>query len=94
VVVQGFLPYSQHPAITTAFPSFQNQKGNMVHLHQRQSQQRRRQQQQQQKRPVSTFLYMLAKSGGKLITSTEQYVDMVLSPNVPKPVMVFFTAPW
>mmetsp|Transcript_4131 Transcript_4131/g.6270 ORF Transcript_4131/g.6270 Transcript_4131/m.6270 type:complete len:180 (+) Transcript_4131:347-886(+) len=41
-----------------------------------------------------TQLTMVAKTGGKYITTTEQYSDLVLNPEAPRPVMVFFSAPW
>ena len=42
----------------------------------------------------SSHLRAVAKSGGKLIVSEEEFGNSVLSPNASKPVMVFFTAPW
>jgi len=35
-----------------------------------------------------------SKTGATLITSSEEFADSVLNPDVTKPVMVFFTAPW
>lgn len=35
-----------------------------------------------------------SKSGAKLIESTEDYQQAAMSPEVNKPVLVFFTAPW
>ena len=42
----------------------------------------------------SSSLYATAKSGGKLIESEEQYMKLVLAKDIPKPVLVFFSAPW
>ena len=42
---------------------------------------------------VSTRL-QVAKTGGKIITTEEQFAEVVLSKNTPRPVMVFFSAPW
>lgn len=36
----------------------------------------------------------VAKSGGKMIQTESQYEEMVLSPELPRPVLVFFSAPW
>jgi len=41
-----------------------------------------------------TQLSMVAKTGGKYITTTEQYSELVLNQEAPRPVMVFFSAPW
>lgn len=41
-----------------------------------------------------TALQMVAKSGGKIISSEEQFEEAALSKSLPRPVMVFFTAPW
>lgn len=41
-----------------------------------------------------TALLMAAKSGGKIITSEEEFEKVALSESLSKPVMVFFTAPW
>lgn len=45
-------------------------------------------------RQTSSLLRGVAKSGGKLIVSEEEFGSSVLSPNAVKPIMVFFTAPW
>jgi hypothetical protein len=37
---------------------------------------------------------MVAKSGGKLINDEREFSDNVLMSKVPRPVLVFFTAPW
>eukprot|EP00545_Synedropsis_sp_CCMP1620_P014803 CAMPEP_0119012412 /NCGR_PEP_ID=MMETSP1176-20130426/6714_1 /TAXON_ID=265551 /ORGANISM="Synedropsis recta cf, Strain CCMP1620" /LENGTH=126 /DNA_ID=CAMNT_0006965367 /DNA_START=415 /DNA_END=795 /DNA_ORIENTATION=+ len=37
---------------------------------------------------------MVAKSGGKLIHDETEFSDNVLKSDLPRPVMVFFTAPW
>mmetsp|Transcript_6499 Transcript_6499/g.9189 ORF Transcript_6499/g.9189 Transcript_6499/m.9189 type:complete len:187 (+) Transcript_6499:344-904(+) len=42
----------------------------------------------------TTQLSMVAKTGGKYITTTEEYSESVLDPDAPRPVMVFFSAPW
>lgn len=39
-------------------------------------------------------LFGVAKSGGKLIRTEQEFDDLVLGQRNPKPVMVFFTAPW
>lgn len=36
----------------------------------------------------------IAKSGGKMIESEEQFARMVLSKALSRPVLVFFSAPW
>lgn len=36
----------------------------------------------------------VAKSGGKMILTEEMYSEFVLSKDVPRPVLVFFSAPW
>lgn len=36
----------------------------------------------------------VAKSGGKMILTEEMYSEFVLSRDVPRPVLVFFSAPW
>ena len=36
----------------------------------------------------------ITKSGGKLIETTEQFTNNVLAKDTPRPVLVFFTAPW
>ncbi len=36
----------------------------------------------------------LAKSGGKMILTEEMYSENVLSNDVSRPVLVFFSAPW
>ncbi|KAG7344315.1 thioredoxin [Nitzschia inconspicua] len=41
----------------------------------------------------SIGLYV-AKTGGKMIDTEEQFAETVLAKNVPRPVMVFFSAPW
>jgi hypothetical protein len=41
----------------------------------------------------STVLHV-AKSGGKMIDTEEQFSELVLAKDVPRPVMVFFSAPW
>ena len=37
---------------------------------------------------------MAAKSGGKIVTSEEEFEKLALSESNPRAVMVFFTAPW
>jgi len=37
---------------------------------------------------------MVAKSGGKIITSDDEFEEVALTESLPRPVMVFFTAPW
>jgi hypothetical protein len=44
-------------------------------------------------RRLSTFL-QVAKTGGKMIDTEEQFSKLVLAKDVPRPVMVFFSAPW
>lgn len=39
-------------------------------------------------------LSMVAKSGGKIIESTEEFGKYVMSPESDRPVMVFYSAPW
>mmetsp|Transcript_108110 Transcript_108110/g.161723 ORF Transcript_108110/g.161723 Transcript_108110/m.161723 type:complete len:174 (-) Transcript_108110:41-562(-) len=39
-------------------------------------------------------LYAVAKSGGKMIETDDQYNSVVLESNSPRPVLVFFSAPW
>jgi hypothetical protein len=36
----------------------------------------------------------VAKSGGRLIETEHQYLEIVLSKDIPRPVLVFFSAPW
>ena len=36
----------------------------------------------------------IAKSGGKMIETEKQFADSVLSKDLSRPVLVFFTAPW
>jgi hypothetical protein len=36
----------------------------------------------------------VAKSGGKMILTEDMYSENVLSKDIPKPVLVFFSAPW
>jgi len=36
----------------------------------------------------------IAKSGGKMIETEKEFVDNVLSKDLSRPVLVFFTAPW
>lgn len=36
----------------------------------------------------------VAKTGGKMIDTEEQFSEIVLAKDVPRPVMVFFSAPW
>jgi hypothetical protein len=40
-----------------------------------------------------TMLHV-AKTGGKMIDTEEQFSKLVLAKDVPRPVMVFFSAPW
>lgn len=44
-------------------------------------------------RTISTRLG-IAKSGGKMINTEQEFADIVLSKDIPRPVLVFFTAPW
>jgi hypothetical protein len=37
---------------------------------------------------------MVAKSGGKLMKDETDFSENVLMSKVPRPVLVFFTAPW
>lgn len=39
-------------------------------------------------------LQAVAKSGGKMIVTEEMYTQTVLSKDVKRPVLVFFSAPW
>jgi hypothetical protein len=39
-------------------------------------------------------LHAVAKSGGKMIETEDQYNNMVLKSNSARPVLVFFSAPW
>lgn len=39
-------------------------------------------------------LFAVAKSGGRLIRTEQEFEELVLGQRNPKPVMVFFTAPW
>lgn len=39
-------------------------------------------------------IYMVAKTGGKSISTAEEYSEFVLNPTSPRPMMVFFSAPW
>jgi hypothetical protein len=48
--------------------------------------------QQQQSRILQAL--QLAKSGGKLIETEDMYVNKVLAKDSPRPVLVFFSAPW
>ena len=41
-----------------------------------------------------TRLQAVGKSGGKMIETEDQYNSLVLSDETPKPVLVFFSAPW
>jgi hypothetical protein len=41
----------------------------------------------------STRLHV-AKTGGKMIDTEEQFAEVVLAQDIPRPVMVFFSAPW
>mmetsp|Transcript_7182 Transcript_7182/g.21359 ORF Transcript_7182/g.21359 Transcript_7182/m.21359 type:complete len:198 (-) Transcript_7182:403-996(-) len=43
---------------------------------------------------TTTSLYMVAKSGAKEIVSPEAFEEIVLSPDTPRPCLVFFSAPW
>lgn len=43
---------------------------------------------------ATTSLSMVAKSGAKEIKSTESFEELVLSPAIPLPCLVFFSAPW
>ena len=36
----------------------------------------------------------ITKSGGKLMETEEQYAETVLARNIPRPILVFFSAPW
>uniref|UniRef100_A0A7S2U7M0 Thioredoxin domain-containing protein n=1 Tax=Attheya septentrionalis TaxID=420275 RepID=A0A7S2U7M0_9STRA len=48
----------------------------------------------QHPRTPRSSLTMIAKSGGKLITTSEEYGGQVLDPSINRPVLVFFSAPW
>jgi hypothetical protein len=37
---------------------------------------------------------MGTKTGGKLISTLDEYTEFVTSTAAPRPVLVFFTAPW
>ena len=39
-------------------------------------------------------LFMGTKTGGKLISTSDDYTEFVTSTAAPRPVLVFFTAPW
>lgn len=39
-------------------------------------------------------LFMGTKTGGKLISTCDEYSELVTSTAAPRPVLVFFTAPW
>jgi hypothetical protein len=39
-------------------------------------------------------LFMGTKTGGKLISTLDEYTEFVTSTAAPRPVLVFFTAPW
>jgi hypothetical protein len=39
-------------------------------------------------------LHAIAKSGGKMIETEDQYNKLVLETNIPRPVLVYFSAPW
>jgi len=39
-------------------------------------------------------LTAVAKSGGKMILTDEMYTENVLAKDIPRPVLVFFSAPW
>jgi len=36
----------------------------------------------------------VAKTGGRMIDTEEQFAEIVLAKDVPRPVLVFFSAPW
>jgi thioredoxin 1 len=70
------------------------------HMGNHQQQQRQHQQQLQsrvtatEKARPSVALSMGAKTGGKLISTSNEYTELVTSTAAPRPVLVFFTAPW
>jgi hypothetical protein len=39
-------------------------------------------------------LQAVAKSGGKLVETEELFMEKVLARDIPRPVLVFFSAPW
>ena len=45
-------------------------------------------------RPTTRPLQAVAKSGGKMIVTEEMFTKNVLSKDIPRPVLVFFSAPW
>jgi hypothetical protein len=45
-------------------------------------------------RPTTRPLQAVAKSGGKMIATEEMFTKNVLSKEIPRPVLVFFSAPW
>jgi len=45
-------------------------------------------------RSISRPLFATAKSGGKMIVTEEMFRKNVLSADIPRPVLVFFSAPW
>jgi hypothetical protein len=52
------------------------------------------QRQQPTRRSILRPLDAVAKSGGKLIATEEMFTKNVLSKDIPRPVLVFFSAPW
>lgn len=44
--------------------------------------------------PTTTTRLYVAKTGGKMIDTEDQFAEVVLAKDVPRPVLVFFSAPW
>ena len=43
---------------------------------------------------TTTTRLQVAKTGGRMIDTEEQFTELVLAKDVPRPVLVFFSAPW
>jgi thioredoxin 1 len=54
----------------------------------------RLQQEARERARSKVALFMGTKTGGKLISTCDEYTEFVTSTAAPRPVLVFFTAPW